>query len=65
MVSAMIVPVLKPISNSGSCFADELTMMKKISSAKDLELDQMLIRVKDFEGEFIVHASTVYAVSLP
>ena len=26
-------------------------MVKKISSAKDLELDQMQLRVKAFEGE--------------
>ena len=37
----------------GSCFADELTMVKKISSAKDLELDEMQIRMKAFEGEFM------------
>ena len=35
-----------------SCFADELTMMKKISSAKDLELGQMQIKIKAFAGEF-------------
>ena len=28
-------------------------MVKKLSSAKDLELDEMQIRVKAFEGEFI------------
>ena len=28
-------------------------MMKKISSAKDMELDQMQIRIKAFEGEFV------------
>ena len=33
----------------GSCFADELKMVKKISSAKDLELDQMQLKVKAFE----------------
>ena len=36
-----------------SCFADELTMVKKISSAKDLELDEMQIKVKAFEGELM------------
>ena len=36
-----------------SCFAEELTMVKKISSAKDLELDQLQIRVKAFEGKFM------------
>ena len=36
-----------------SCFADELTMVKKISSAKDLELDEMQIRIKAFEGELM------------
>ena len=36
-----------------SCFAAELTMVKKISSGKDLELDKMQIRVKTFEGELM------------
>ena len=36
-----------------SYFANELTMVKKISSAKDLELDEMQIRVKAFEGELM------------
>ena len=52
-MSAIIGPILKPINARGSCFADVLTMVKKISSAKDLELDQMQIRVKDFEGEYM------------
>ena len=34
--------------------ADELTVVKKISSAKDLELDKMQIREKKaFEGELM------------
>ena len=33
--------------------ADELTMVKKISSAKDLELDEMKIKVKVFEGKLM------------
>ena len=37
----------------GSCFADELVMVKKISSAKDLELDERQIKLKAFEGEFM------------
>ena len=36
-----------------SCFAEELTMVKKILSAKDLELNEMQIRVKAFEGELM------------
>ena len=32
---------------------DELTMVKKISSGKDLELDEMQIRIKVFEGELM------------
>ena len=60
----MIGPIVKPINDRGSCFADELTMMKKISNAKDLELDQMLVRVKDFEGEFMCACVNSYAVSL-
>ena len=64
MVSAVTGPVPKARSES-SCFADELNMVKKISSAKDLELDQMQSRVKAFEGEPIhVYVPTVDAVSL-
>ena len=37
-------------------------MVKKISSSKDLELDQMQMRVKAFEGEFVY--VQVNAVSL-
>ena len=43
----------KTQKGQNSCFADELTMVKKLSSAKDLELDQMQIKVKGFEGELM------------
>ena len=36
-----------------SCFAGELTMVKKISSAKDLELDEMQLKVKVSEGKLM------------
>ena len=38
---------------TGSCFADELEVVKKISSAKDLELDHMQLKVKAVEGEYM------------
>ena len=34
-------------------FADELKMLKKISGIKDVELDQMKLRVKTTEGKTI------------
>ena len=36
-----------------SCFIDELKMVKKISSGKDLELDEIQTKVKVFEGELM------------
>ena len=54
MVSAIFGPVLKCKKKTEySRCADELTLVKKISSGKDLELDEMQTRVKGFEGEFI------------
>ena len=54
MVSAMSNCIrTKTKKRQSSCFADELTMVKKISSGKDLELDEARIRAKTFEGELM------------
>ena len=43
--------LLKAKNDRVVALADELKMVKKISGAKDLELDQMQLRVKAFESE--------------
>ena len=52
----------KTTENDSNCFPDELKMVKKISSAKDLELHLMQLRVKFLEGEYTcicLQASTI------